>query len=208
MKGTLNKILIFTAGAALGSVVTWKFVKTKYEQIAQEEIDSVKETFSKLHNEGILEDEPEPDCGPELTEEDIERLEYTVRASQYGSPSESMQTYFENRREEVDDVSKPYVIKPEEFDEMAYETDDGETIEYETISLKYFADGVLTDEYDEPIEDVEGMVGHESLTHFGEYEPDSVYVRNDVTKCDYEILLQTEKYSDLVNDDARPAESL
>ena len=41
--GILNKILIFSVGAAIGSVITWKLVKTKYERIAQEEIDSGKE---------------------------------------------------------------------------------------------------------------------------------------------------------------------
>ena len=45
--GILNKILIFSVGAAIGSVITWKLVKTKYERIAQEEIDSVKDVYSK-----------------------------------------------------------------------------------------------------------------------------------------------------------------
>ena len=38
--------LAFLAGAAVGSVVTWKVVKTKYDQIIQEEINSVKAVFS------------------------------------------------------------------------------------------------------------------------------------------------------------------
>ena len=37
----------FATGAIVGSVVTWCFVKKKYERIAQEEIDSVKEVFAK-----------------------------------------------------------------------------------------------------------------------------------------------------------------
>ena len=45
MNDTLNKVFIFAAGAIIGSVVTWKIVKTKYEQIANEEIESVKERF-------------------------------------------------------------------------------------------------------------------------------------------------------------------
>ena len=43
--------MIFFLGAGVGSLVTWKIVKTKYEQIAQEEIDSVKEVFSKRLDE-------------------------------------------------------------------------------------------------------------------------------------------------------------
>lgn len=193
MKNTLNKVLIFTAGATIGSVVTWKLIEAKYKQIAQEEIDSVKEAFSRLNDSESTNDS-------DMTEEDLERLEYTAQAERYISPdtAESMQTYFENRREEADDISKPYVIKPDEFDEMAYENDEGETIEYDTISLKYYADGVLTDENNVPVDDIENTVGLDSLNRFGEYEEDSVFVRNDELKCDYEILLMDENYFDII----------
>ena len=42
------------------------------------------------------------------------------------------------------------------------------------------------------------IVGKESLNHFGEYEDDSVFVRNDRLKRDYEILLDQRNYSDVV----------
>ena len=44
----LVKAFIFTAGAAIGSVVTWKVIKTKYEQISNEEIESVREEYQRL----------------------------------------------------------------------------------------------------------------------------------------------------------------
>ena len=47
MNNKFTNFIMFTAGAAVGSVVTWKLLKTKYERLAQEEIDSVKEVFSK-----------------------------------------------------------------------------------------------------------------------------------------------------------------
>ena len=72
--------------------------------------------------------------------------------------------------------------------------------EHEQISLTYYADGVLADENDEVIEDVEDAVGIDSLNHFGEYEDDSVFVRNDARKCDYEILLDQRTYSEVVED--------
>ena len=52
----------------------------------------------------------------------------------------------------------------------------------------------MADENNEPIEDVDSIIGLESLKHFGEYGDDSVYVRNDELKADYEILLDDEKY--------------
>ena len=49
------------------------------------------------------------------------------------------------------------------------------------------------------VEDVDNVVGEESLNCFGKYEDDSVFVRNDVLKADYEILLDERNYSDVVN---------
>ena len=85
-------------------------------------------------------------------------------------------------------MKKPYVVSPEEF---------GDIDEYETKSLTYWQDGVLTDEDDEVVEDVESLVTKDALTHFGEYEDDSVFVRNDEQGIDYEILLDTRRYADV-----------
>ena len=85
-------------------------------------------------------------------------------------------------------MDKPYVISPEEFDDNE---------DYETVSLTYYSDGVLTDERDNVIEDVEGTIGEDSLTHFGEYEDDSVFVRDDRKKIDYEILADDRKFSEV-----------
>ena len=96
------------------------------------------------------------------------------------------------------DEPKPYVISPEEF---------GDNVDdYELISLNYYEDGVLADDWDEPIEDIDKVVGKDSLTHFGEYEDDSVYVRNDRLKCEYEILMRVGKFADKVKDDSSEVE--
>lgn len=172
MTSILSKLLIFAAGGAIGSVVTWKLLKTKYEKIAQEEIDSVKAVYSgRLSIDSIDEYEEEND-------KEEERAEYVNHVKEYAG-------------EEVTFMAVPHVIAPDEF---------GNDDEYETVSLTYYADGVLTDEDDIPIEDVDDLVGEDSLTHFGEYEDDSVHVRNDRLKCDYEILYDTRNYSDVVGD--------
>lgn len=197
MNGTLSKLFIFAAGAAIGSVVTWKLLKTKYEQFAQEEIDSIKEAYTYEKAESTDEacdsndkEEGEPDRNE--TDELPHIREYAAKLQ-----GQNYTHYSNNSREEVADVVKPKVIKPEEFGEKE---DEG----YDTISLTYYADGVLTDDMDNPIVDVESMVGEDSLTHFGEYEDDSVFVRNDRIKADIEILLDMRKYSDVAK--SHPAE--
>ena len=47
MNSKLVNAMMFAAGAVIGTAATWQYWKTKYEKIAQEEIESVKEAFSK-----------------------------------------------------------------------------------------------------------------------------------------------------------------
>ena len=65
---------------------------------------------------------------------------------------------------------------------------------------------MLADDNDDVVEDVNNVVGTESLTHFGEYEDDSVFVRNDGLRCDYEILLDQRKFSDVQANKPHPME--
>lgn len=109
---------------------------------------------------------------------------YDTTVSLYSEVSD-----FEKEKEGKPVNDRPYVISPDEF---------GEIEEYERISLIYYADQVLTDDNDEPVEDVDNVVGLESLTHFGEYEDDSVFVRNNRLKADYEILIDHRTYSDVL----------
>lgn len=172
----MKNVFIFVAGAAIGSAVTWIFIKKKYEQLAQEEIDSVKEVFAKRNRSESGEPETVTEETPKFSEEEYDKYESIAN------------TYADSTNDRVNDFA-PKVITPDEFDEFE---------DYDKFSLTYYADGVLTDENDCLIEDVEGTVGVESLTHFGEYEDDSVFVRNDRLKCDYEILLDLRTYSDVL----------
>ncbi len=192
----MNKItsfMMFIFGAAVGSVVTWQYTKKKYEQIAQEEIASVKETFSKLEVKSKDNETEKNNNVRTIVERAKDRpsvVEYAAKLRKQGytnySDTDSLS------EEEVDEnmiIDKPYVISPDEF---------GEFYDYDTISLTYYADQVLADEDDELVEDIEETVGFESLNAFGEYEDDAVFVRNDRLKCDYEILLDQRKYSDVI----------
>lgn len=172
MSNTLNKFLIFAAGAAVGSAVSWRILKQHYEQIAREEIESVKETFARRKAELVSDQEEDI----QFTEEEVN--EYNEVADVYRTE--------DSRKEEP--MKGPYVIPPEEF---------GDYPDYERISLTYYADGVLTDENDDPIDDPDDVVGEDSLNTFGKYEDDSVFVRDDSVKRDYEILADTRRYADI-----------
>ncbi len=188
MNKTIN-FMTFVLGVAVGSVVTWRYVEKKYEQIAQDEIDSVKEVFSKRETE--FTEDTEVQIKADNAKKKPSVIEYAawLRKRGYTNYSDMVDEKPEEVKEEPMSVDKPYVIAPEEF---------GELDDYETISLIYYADQILADDNDVIVDDIEDVVGFDSLNSFGEYEDDSVFVRNDRLKCDYEILLDQRKYSDVI----------
>lgn len=196
MNKTLTYAATFLLGAAAGAAGSWYILKTKYAQIAQDEIDSVKEVFSKKmaeRNTQLKENHPitEEQSADEPKEESQRLKIYSnlVEKQDYTSYSSDMKNPEVEKQEETETVlePRPYVIPPEEF---------GEFHEYEQIELTFFRDQILVDDQFELLEDVDNVVGFESLSHFGEYEDDSVFVRNDRLKCDYEILLDGRTYSE------------
>ena len=179
----MNKVfLTFTAfaiGAASGSVAAWYISKKKYEQIAQEEIDSVKKAFAnRLVEEN---NEAEKQAEEELIKKYNEdaKVDYNKIAANY------------NKTSDKDDVVEPYVISPEEF---------GSDEEYSIVSLTYHADFKLVDCEGELV-DIESTVGYASLGNFGEYEDDCVHVRNEQTKMDYEVLMDPRTYNEVYGSD-------
>ena len=176
---------VFSLGAAIGSIAAWKILKTKYEQLANEEIEEVREYYSNKYN---------ADVEPDFDQEDVS--EFTNKVSELGYGDFDQEGGSDVMKRPEPDVTAseyvdaaPYVISPEEF-----AADD----EYQTESLTYYACGTLTDDFDNPIEDINAMVG-DALSHFGEYEDDSVFVRNDRYKCNYEILKDVRSFADVKN---------
>lgn len=176
----LSKIMIFVAGAGIGSVVTYKLVKKQYDQIIQEEIDSVKEAFSGENNGDDDAEEPEPEKNEEdPTEKDAYKS--IVKESGYATETE---------KKEDKHMEKPYVISPSEFGDS----------DYAILTLTYFLDGTVLNERDKILKNVDEMIGEDFANHFGDYpeDPDTVYVRNDKLEIDFEILKDYREYSETV----------
>ena len=173
----VSTIFAFTLGVAAGAVVSWRLLKKRYEELADEEIASVKEWYARKYEN---EDEPEEVSPRREHKQVVDPKKYEAIASQYNTESDD---------KEGEEMDEPYVIPPEEYGE-----EDG----YETGCLTYYADGVLTDDADNIIENIDATVGADFASHFGEYEDDSVFVRNPVYATDYEILADSRAYSEIV----------
>ena len=197
MNRKLSNVLLFTAGVAVGSLVTWRYFKSKYEVVE----DEIEEKTEETEGETETEDEDPEVSESKMSYKKPPLKEYVKMVEDSGYVPK---THMEEVKEEIangewddKDVYEPFIIRPEEY---------GEIHAYETLSLNYYADGVLTDELDNPIEDVESLVPADFADHFGEYEDDVVHVRNDNLECDYEILRDLRKFTDVVGEYPYPTE--
>ena len=193
----MHKTIAFVLGAAAGSLLTWKLVEKKYKKIADEEITSVVERFKnreKLNDfcenadhviyasKDIVSSIEQPkDCVKTEYAKTVQELGY----SDDNTENDDCTIPIETGPEKVE----PFVISPEEY---------GDIDDYDTKSWTYYSDSVLTDETGEIVSDPEIIIG-DGLLHFGDYEDDSVYVRNDNIGCDYEILKHDKTFSEIYN---------
>lgn len=200
----MHKVIIFIGGVAAGSFVTWRLLKEKYIRQTQEEINEVREHYRKkkeseevtVDSNGTTETNEKPDLiayAAKLTKNGY--IDYTNPKSLVKATGDMIDAVVQKTNEEsldpviLNDPSyqPPYIISPEDF-----AIDD----EYTIVNLNYYIDGVLTDEDDNIVENVDDVVGLENLNHMGEYEDDALHIRNENYKCEYEILLSRRLYHD------------
>ena len=179
-----NNIISFFAGIGTGAISMWFGIRKYYEKLSRDEIESVKETFSKLKktDETVTKTEE-----PDDTNKKSEAVVFSEK--DYIDYAKAIDKMKENHEKKNEVLKAPYSISPDEF-----ERDNG----YSAIDLTYYSgDGVLADDEDEIIEDIEGTVGKDFINHFGDYEDDSVFIRNDKLKTDYEILKDNRSFHEI-----------
>lgn len=189
MKKWLNA-LMFVLGAAAGSLVTWKILEKKYQKIAQEEIDSVKEVYMKRN--AALTNEVKKAHQYFETNNDPEQAAVKKTPVQEEYVRIVKEQGYSHEDQSAEDICDAHVISPDEF---------GELDEYDTESLTYFnKDKVLWwDNRSKIVKNPAELLGPKALDSFGEYEDDSVFVRNDELKIDFEVLLDMRSYDEVLS---------
>ncbi len=169
-------ILIFVFGAAVGSVLTWRYIQNK--TLTEQEI----------------EDRDDSGNADSLDDETLLHTLGSYRSPSLSPDGISVIPCKEETEEQMEQKKiLPYIISPDIFG-------DREDEDYEMITLKYYeGDDVITDEDDNVLEGVTSIIGDDVIQHFGEYEDDTVFIRNDILKCDYEVLRIDESYSDVLD---------
>ena len=185
MNDKLSSVIIFCSGVFIGGLLTWDFFKTKYEKIADEEIASVKETFEHR--------EPRPDKNYKV-EEALKGNDAYINIIDSNSYRNYSNTAIEtNKKGGTADMElkQPYVITPEQYED---------NVDYTKVSLTWYNDEVLEDDWGNVL-DPDDVIGSDALKTFGQYEKDSVFVRDDDEQIDYEVLLDTRSYKETYGHD-------
>lgn len=152
MNSKVSFILGTIIGAGIGVAGTYSYFKDKYEKLAEKDFNS-----RRVFDEDKKDESEEPVAEKTADSRTVDKpsiAEYAARLQKEGYVNYSdMQD--KKQKQEIG-VDKPYVIQPSDF---------GEFDDYEKISLTYTADGVLLDDMNEIVDDIEETVGEDSLEH-------------------------------------------
>ena len=196
-----NKIftaVAFAVGGAAGFLAGKIFFSEKYKRIAQEEVETVKAVYKKYKEHkktaeaasASAADEKKEDPPKEPSRPAVKPKPDLANYAKYAQvlgrplPPDLPPTHSE---------SGPFIIKPEEFGE-----EDG----FDVVNLTYYSDFVLADERDAALADdeIERTIGLASLKRFGEYEYDTIFVRNPMLRTDFEVTLDNRTYLEVVGE--------
>lgn len=211
-----------TIGAVGGYFLANKILSKKYEEQIAVEIAEAKEFYASLNKvdvdgavltpqdvmdqrhgagaaaEALREYQGDADEEPELKgepydevidERHIQKLEREVKAKSDAVNVFVDVTFDLEEEKKYRTSDKPYIITHDEY--FAGEEN------YETISLTYYEmDDTLVDERDQPIEDVESVIGEDHLVRFGSGSKDKnvVFIRNVALETDYEVVKSKGSY--------------
>ena len=213
-------------GGGIGYKIAEKRLKTKFDQLLDEEITEAKKRYARLNKRDEFET-------PEKALNVLHETEAGKALQSYqGGSSEKIRTTKEVKVESVSvdaadegkvEVAKNVFVEQDALTE--WDSDDfiyteeiklrspekpyiltqdeymNNESEYEQSALTYYVgDDVLVDERDEPINESDRIVGDDNLLRFGHGTKDNriVYVRNDRMKMEWEIIQNMGKYTEQV----------
>lgn len=163
----VRDLLIFIAGVGVGIGASYNLIKKKHDEILEEEIASVKETYSKYNKES---DEVTEEKEPEPKEIASVKEKYKKLTKEYSELNEDSCTN-----------SEIYEISYDDFGEEGYTE----------IELTYYIDdNTLTDDANEPMGelDIISSIGSIDILN-GCKDGEYIYIRNEEKEIDYSIAI-------------------
>lgn len=188
----MKKFLIFLAGAAAGSLITWYFTKEYYRKKTDEEVNDVVAHFRNAYTREVEE--------PRRVQQEAERQQreswqeqkkaYYKMSQQYQPPDEPVpEVGYYPEPHPHEDYNPPYEVTEEQVLDMMRMND-----EWEQVELTYYdADDVVVEDR-EQMENWSEYVGPVSSKCFN--SQGLYFVRNEKYKVDYEIHYEPGNFGD------------
>ena len=197
-------VIGFLVGLVVGGVLTYHGLKNKVETEIDEEVTKLKEFYKDqlekqqaeyfekeeyLKSKAAVAEDKGSVVSKIINLKNVEKFEekQNDETDDEDGSEETTTGAFEIFEDNIIAQDKPFVIEEDRV---------GEYISYDLISLIYFSDGVLTDDWEVPVENPDETVGKEYVEYF-ETGEDVVYVRNDKLKCDFEITRDLRTYEEV-----------
>ncbi len=188
----MKKFLIFLAGAAAGSLITWYFTKEYYRKKTDDEVNDVVAHFRNAYTREVEE--------PRRVRQEAERQQreswqeqkkaYYKMSQQYQPPDEPVpEVGYYPEPHPHEDYNPPYEVTEEQVLDMMRMND-----EWEQVELTYYeADDVVVEDR-EQMENWSEYVGPVSSKCFN--SQGLYFVRNEKYKVDYEIHYEPGNFGD------------
>lgn len=190
------------AALGVGGYVGYLATKKHYEAVVDEEIATFKAEYTKRHEEHLAA------VTTAVRNEEAKaafEVETIVKERGYVSTSEPPTTkrvfddaprrpvWDQDQEEVIRQEASIYIISKEEFGVNAPDNEQEQLTYYE-------GDDILATNADQIVTEVVATIGDDCLSKFGygSDNDDIVYIRNEITGCDYEILRTDGKYSEIV----------
>lgn len=192
--------LIFAAGAAIGSVVTWLAVKKKYAEMAKEEIDSVKDIYARINQAAI------DKAAAAKNKPDISVFTQSVMGeTEKNNTVESIP--YPQAEEEEDYEEEPVIEK------VMYEIEPAEFASYDNyntkVSILYFDDDVFTDErydrldprdyFSKKVVLIDGKEPIDTIDYIRRMVKDEICIRDVELGLDIDVYTQGREYSEFMS---------
>lgn len=175
----LKTLVIFFAGLGIGVLGTRTYLKNKYEEAMNMEIEKVNRV---LYEERMRLYEEAEKVNDERDEKRVSKVKEEAKTFRYETAKKNYDAYFKETENAAPEEipHDPYIISANEF-----ATDRA----HDKITITYYSNADILCEEDEVLENnAEELLGTEWKEHFDEGEVGVVYVRNEKLGADYEVL--------------------
>ena len=189
-----KNLFIFSAGISIGGLISYVITKDKYETIMNKEIEEIRKYYKDKY-ENIKEDDEE-------------------KIKEKGDYREIVREYVSNHVIEEEDCTcddeedNHYTIMESRDLTNGVDFDESKKIEswefgeqplYETETIILYSDGVATNDLGDVIDNLEEIMGVDQYREFKESSDESIFIRNDLLRMDYEIVKDDWRYEDLID---------